>query len=169
MEAYTTRIKSTAEHLAKETFPQKALELDSLLSSDQFLTSNISKIIHETDLPRSEDFIQQLVSSKSSELVKENLDELVNAVASTKKRKIDYQEVGGCKVIMFPTGAIQTNQRISDMIKQIKPFVIHFLDASASLKLWIQILIPQVEDFKAELSLQIQVSLIFRIVFSIYL
>jgi len=38
----------------------------------------------------------------------------------------------------------------------IKPYVVHFLDSSAVLKLWIQILIPQIEDFKAELSLQIQ-------------
>ncbi len=161
MEAYTTRIKATAESLAKETFPEKALELDTLLNSEQFLTSNISKVVQETDLPRSEDFIHQLLSSKTVEIEKENLDELVNAVVASKKRKIDTQDVSGCKVVMFPTGAIQTNQRISDLIKLIKPFVIHFLDASASLKLWIQILIPQVEDFKAELSLQIQVLLLF--------
>ncbi len=83
---------------------------------------------------------------------------------------------------MFPKGSIRTNERISNLIKIIKPFIIHFLDSSASvnyclenqlikynkfyinyfsekkkLKLWIQILIPQVVDFKAELSLQIQV------------
>ena len=68
---------------------------------------------------------------------------------------------------------------ISDLLKVIKPYVIHFLDSSAvvfyqtfidynidgkpikysiiKLKLWIQILMPQIEDFKAELSLQIQV------------
>jgi hypothetical protein len=56
---------------------------------------------------------------------------------------------------------IQTNQKIVELLKMIKPFIIHFLDSSAMIKLWIQILIPQVEDFKAELSLQIQVFLYF--------
>ena len=32
MEAYTTRIKTTAEALVKDTFPQKALELDDLVN-----------------------------------------------------------------------------------------------------------------------------------------
>lgn len=32
MDAYTTRIKSNAEVLAKEVFPKKALELDDLIN-----------------------------------------------------------------------------------------------------------------------------------------
>lgn len=156
MEAYTTRIKTTAEALVKDTFPQKALELDDLVNSDQLNTLNICKVFQESDLPKVEDFLPTgMVLRDNDNLEKENLDELVNTVA--KKRKTDKTEdISGSKVIMFPSGAIQTNQRISDLIKIVKPFIIHFLDASATLKLWIQILIPQVEDFKAELSLQIQ-------------
>ena len=32
MEAYFERIKTSAEHLAKEVFPQKALELDTIIN-----------------------------------------------------------------------------------------------------------------------------------------
>lgn len=32
MEAYVDRIKSNAEHLAKEIFPKKALELDEIIN-----------------------------------------------------------------------------------------------------------------------------------------
>lgn len=158
MDAYTTRIKSTAELLVKETFPQKALELDDLVNSDVLNTSNICKVFQESDLPKAEDFLPVgMVLRDSENQEKENLDELVHAVA--KKRKTDKyedKEISGSKVIMFPNGSIQTNSRISELIKIVKPFMIHFLDSSATLKLWIQILIPQVEDFKAELSLQIQ-------------
>lgn len=153
MEAYTTRIKASAESLAKDTFPGKALELDELLNSDALATSNICKIFQDSDLPKPEDFLPVGLVMKDN-IEKENLDELVNAVS--KKRKVENPDVQGCKVIMFPNGAIQTNSRMCDLIKMIKPFIIHFLDSSALLKLWIQILIPQVEDFKAELSLQIQ-------------
>ena len=49
----------------------------------------------------------------------------------SKKRKVENPDVQGCKVIMFPNGAIQTNSRMCDLIKMIKPFIIHFLDSSA--------------------------------------
>lgn len=32
MESYVDRIKTSAEHLAKDVFPQKALELDTLIN-----------------------------------------------------------------------------------------------------------------------------------------
>lgn len=157
MEAYTTRIKANAENLAKETFPKKALELDDLINSDQLATLNISKIFQESDLPKPEDFLPNNLALKENH-EKENQEEadLSNPV---KKRKIDNkndENISGCKVIMFPNGAIKTNSRMIELIKIVKPYIIHFLDSSAMLKLWIQILIPQVEDFKAELSLQIQ-------------
>jgi hypothetical protein len=34
-------------------------------------------------------------------------------------------------VIVFPKGAIQTNSKIKNLIKLIKPYIIHFLDSSA--------------------------------------
>ena len=104
--------------------------------------------------------------AKTVETEKENLEEMMINVAAKKRKLIieNNTSIEGCKVIMFPNGAIQINSKISELIKLIKPFIIHFLDSSASLKLWIQILIPQVEDFKAELSLQIQVIIYIEII-----
>lgn len=53
-----------------------------------------------------------------------------------KKRKYDQlskgdSEISGTKVILFPGGAIKSNQTIIDLLKHIKPYVIHFLDSSA--------------------------------------
>lgn len=60
----------------------------------------------------------------------------------TKKRKFestkgggDLAEVNGCKVILFPSGAVKSNQTIVDLLKLIKPYVIHFLDSSAVVKI----------------------------------
>jgi len=150
MEAYVERIKSNAENLIKEVFPKKALELDAIINSESLDTANIPKVFDTNDFPSAQDLIASVTDNQ-----KENIDDL-----QSKKRKLDVvsseKEVNGCKVIVFPGGSIKSNQRISEILKSIKPYIIHFLDSSATIKLWIQILIPQVEDFKAELSLQIQ-------------
>jgi proteasome activator subunit 3 (PA28 gamma) len=154
MDSYVERIKSNAENLAKKIFPDKALELDTIINSSLLDTANLSKVFNESDFPKPEDFIQVASSAATGGQLaemKENLE---------KKRKIEKTEdltaVSGCKVILFPNGAIPTNQKVFELLKIVKPFIIHFLDSSAMLKLWIQILIPQVEDFKADLALEIQ-------------
>lgn len=165
MENYVTRIKTQAEQLAKDTFPQKALELDELINCPLLDTANLNKIFDLNDLPKPEDFIVsnggglEKADLNQADFPKENLDD----GQLTKKRKFDHlskadtnSEISGTKVILYPNGTIPSNLKIVDLLKHIKPFIIHFLDSSAMLKLWIQILIPQIEDFKAELSLQIQ-------------
>lgn len=157
MESYVERIKHNAEHLAKHIFPTKALELDDIINSASLSTSSIAKSVENLNFPKPEDFLPSNRLENGDLNEKENLEE----IQQPKKRKYDTSnktdsEVTGCKVIMFPNGGIQSNNTIIDLLKVIKPYIIHFLDSSASLKLWIQILIPQVEDFKAELSLQIQ-------------
>jgi len=165
MESYINRIKTDAEKLIKEVFPQKALELDGIINTEKFSIANIEAVYEASDLPKSEDFIYTLSSNnglENSDIIheKENVDE--SNQPQGKKRKFEHvnkheaSEVTGCKVILFPNGIIPCNSKIGDLIKIIKPYIVHFLDASAILKLWIQILIPKVEDFKTELSLQIQ-------------
>ncbi|CAF0820898.1 unnamed protein product [Brachionus calyciflorus] len=159
MEAYVERIKTNAENLAKEVFPKKALELDEIVNGQLLDTANLNKVCENADFPKPEDFIFASTGLEKTDLnQKENVDESI----LPKKRKHDQiskseqPEISGTKVILFPGGAIKSNQTIIDLLKNIKPYIIHFLDSSALLKLWIQILIPQIEDFKAELSLQIQ-------------
>jgi len=164
MDPYIDRIKSSAEVLVKDVFPAKALELDNLINSAMLSTAECGKIFDYKELPKSEDFIID-----SNDVKKEKDDK---ATPASKRRKgatahettaptvsspeKPADEVKGTKVVLFPNGGISCNPKITNLLNKIKPFIIHFLDASAILKLWIQILIPKVEDFKAELSLQIQ-------------
>lgn len=160
MDSYIDRIKKDAEKLVKDEFPKKALELDEIINNAKFDTNKISTILDINELPKTEDFIYSsnngLENSDINQVEKENENQ------PHKKRKFDHvnksdaSEVSGCKVIIFPNGAIQCNNKLVEMIKLIKPYIIYFLDSTAVLKLWIQLLIPKIEDFKAELSLQIQ-------------
>lgn len=172
MDSYIAKIKNDAESLIKTIFPAKALELDSAINSNEFSTSEINNIFDINDLPRPEDFLYATGGGSNSGLEnsnlnqadkqKENYDETNQIQSSSKKRKFEHvnksdaADISGCKIILFPNGVIPCNQKIVHLISIIKPYIIHFLDSSAVIKLWIQILIPKVEDFKAELSLQIQ-------------
>lgn len=165
MEAYLERIKTNAQKLFKDDFPLKALELDVLINSDLLKTSQMERIAAGSNLPNPQDIIAAAISPKaasedlkrkSESPDKHHMKKRKHSDIKEDTEKVDAVEVTGCKVIVFPNGVIESNEKIVEILKSIKPFIIHFLDSSAVIKLWIQILIPQVEDFKAELSLQIQ-------------
>lgn len=102
MESYVERIKHNGEHLAKEVFPKKALELDQIISvidplfflslkknNKNFLkraifvdynlkgasmdTENMSKVCELNDFPRAEDFLAAAGLLKNGQIEKENI------------------------------------------------------------------------------------------------
>ena len=89
----------------------------------QLETKNMCKVGELNEFPMPEDFIVE----------KENIDDQ----QQPKKRKYEKsgEEVNGCKVLLFPNGSIKSNQIVSDLLKVIKPYVVHFLDSSAVVKL----------------------------------
>jgi len=153
MDSYVQRIKTQAEHIAKDIFPEKALELDELINSESFSTENLSKLLDISDLPKPEDFLVEAIENKKE---KNGSPSKKRKTDPTAENGSDSSTQTGTKVIIFPNGGIASNAKIVAILQAVKPFIVHFLDSAAILKLWIQVLIPQVEDFKAELSLQIQ-------------
>jgi proteasome activator subunit 3 (PA28 gamma) len=145
MENFLEQIKSNAENLVKNVFPQKILELDDLIKTDQLKIENMSNILDAINLPSKEDLVKNSITENDTKLEKRNPD-LTN----------QEKEIVGKSIMCLENDLIQTNQKLIELLKIIKPFIIHFLDSLALIKLWIRILIPQVEDFKTELSLQVQ-------------
>ncbi len=115
----------------------------------------MSKVVENVYLPRPEDFLPILENGDLNAIdQKENIDEVnfilflnflvrvikfnsYNLKHLPKKRKHDAlekrdTEVSGSKVIIFPGGGIKTNQTITELLKVIKPYIVHFLDSSAA-------------------------------------
>jgi len=57
MDDYSTKIKISAEHLIRVEFPEKALELDTLVSSPVLSFSEVIKVRSEIRLPTADDLI----------------------------------------------------------------------------------------------------------------
>ncbi|CAF5205515.1 unnamed protein product, partial [Rotaria magnacalcarata] len=65
MDGYSAKIKNSGEHLIRNEFPEKALELDTLVSSPMLSFSQVSKVRTEIQLPTADDIIAHLKDGKN--------------------------------------------------------------------------------------------------------
>jgi len=74
---------------------------------------------------------------------------------SVKKRKIDaggcndFKEVSnveGTRVLLLPNGTVDLNKIIVEVCQVVKPLICQLIEDCNLLKMWIQFLIPKVED-----------------------
>ncbi|KAL1431035.1 hypothetical protein MTO96_014443 [Rhipicephalus appendiculatus] len=128
---YKERLKKEAEELVLHKFPEKILELETLLKINfrrqtlqlymwisTFQCLNPPFINHEADLP------------------------------AAKKRRLETleNEITGTKVLVLPTGSVGTNNHIVSIVDIVKPKIWQLVDDTNILKMWIQFLIPRIED-----------------------
>uniref|UniRef100_A0A224YNT6 Autoantigen n=1 Tax=Rhipicephalus zambeziensis TaxID=60191 RepID=A0A224YNT6_9ACAR len=65
-----------------------------------------------------------------------------------KKRRLETleNEITGTKVLVLPTGSVGTNNHIVSIVDIVKPKIWQLVDDTNILKMWIQFLIPRIED-----------------------
>jgi len=157
MDDYSTKIKISAEHLIRVEFPEKALELDTLVSSQVLSFSEVSKVRAEIRLPTADDLLTHSHNIGSGD--DHHHSSAVLNTNTTKKRKTDSTDTinsgqttsthnsssVGTPIYVF-NGVVPSNPLITTLEEKIKPYIFHFLDSIAIIKLWIQLMIPKVED-----------------------
>jgi proteasome activator subunit 3 (PA28 gamma) len=127
------------EHLIRNEFPEKALELDTLVSSPVLSFSEVSKIRKEVQLPTADDIIAHLTNGNTNDVHHTTN----NTGASTRKTKPELTDNSNSYVF---NGTVPSNPLISILEDKLRPYILHFLDSVAIIKLWIQLMIPKVED-----------------------
>jgi len=155
MDDYSTKIKISAEHLIRVEFPEKALELDTLVSSQVLSFSEVSKVRADICLPTADDLVaytnnigsgddRHNSTSVHNTTKKRKTDSIdnINSVQSTSTHNISNV---GTPIYVF-NGIVPSNPLITTLEEKLKPYIFHFLDSIAIIKLWIQLMIPKVED-----------------------
>jgi len=132
---YKEKVKLQAEDLVLNIFPQKILELEALLKTEKLIIKDLSSIHCELNIPVPE-----------APLANHDADEI-----STKKRKFnilsnDVSELQGTKVLLLPNGSVPSNSHIVDVVELVKPRIQQLVEDANVLKMWIQFLIPRIED-----------------------
>ncbi|CAF1381435.1 unnamed protein product, partial [Adineta ricciae] len=132
MDDYSTKIKLSAEHLIRVEFPEKALELDTLVSSQVLSFSEVTKVRAEIQLPTADDLVAHSNNIGSGD-DRHNTGSASNSNA-TKKRKTESSDhmshdvLSGTPIYVFH-GVVPSNPLITTLEEKLKPYIFHFLDS----------------------------------------
>ncbi|KAE8283522.1 Proteasome activator complex subunit 3 [Larimichthys crocea] len=137
VETFREQITSEAEHLVSSFFPQKLLELDQFLKEPIFNVTDLKEIHSEIKCKIPE----PIVFTNSHDGVDMN----------TKKRKLedgvtDESWQGGTRTLLMPEGMMKCNGKLVDLIEQVKPEIRTLIEKCNTVKMWVQLLIPRIED-----------------------
>lgn len=132
MEDFRKEISSEAEDLVNNFFPKKCIEMDNFIKSDFFQLSNIESIHKPLNLATE-------VTSDGNENGPES-----------KKRKLDQGDgpsvAQASKIFPFPNGPVPCNDRLLKIIKYLKPEVRTIVEKCNTVRMWVTLLIPKIED-----------------------
>lgn len=131
---FVETLKKDTEKLVKEQFPGKILEIEELFKQVKELST--SEHVH-VDIP----YPEPLVDNNGT-------DE-----PSNKKRKAEElntnnhgNSVPGTRVLVFPGGTIPYNKIIHKYCEKTKPWMKELIEHSNMVRMWINFLIPKIED-----------------------
>ncbi|XP_038077454.1 proteasome activator complex subunit 3-like [Patiria miniata] len=133
VEDFKNRLLEEAEKLVHTVFPQKIVELNELHQSETLSRSRMPEVHSKLNIPIPEPLV--VINSEMPE---------------RKKRKVDedgeVNSVQGSRVLALPDGLAPCNKHLVDIINILKPKVCLMIDHINTLKMWIQLLIPRIED-----------------------
>ena len=140
--SFRTRYIEDAERTLLTEFPLKVVELTEMLSSELFNDATLSRVKLGTTFPHP--VCQE--DGKDGNCVETRV--------RTKKRKVDDGDtsnetdnpvsVYGSYSMMY--GTIQTNSELHRISSIVKPHILSLILHLNTLKLWIELLIPRIED-----------------------
>ncbi|XP_041818571.1 proteasome activator complex subunit 3 [Chelmon rostratus] len=137
VDAFRERITSEAEDLVAHFFPKKLLELDHFLKDPIINITELKEIHSEINL------------TVPDPILLSNLHDGLEA-QNAKKRKLEdgagEDMVTGTKVFVMPGGMMKSNGNLVDLIEKVKPEIRTLIEKCNTVKMWVQLLIPRIED-----------------------
>ncbi|XP_071803153.1 proteasome activator complex subunit 3-like [Asterias amurensis] len=133
VEDFKDKLLAEAEKLVHKVFPLKIVELTEMHQSEMLARERMSSIHTKLNIP-----IPEPIMLNNSDL------------PDRKKRKIedggDLSLVQGSRVLALPDGLAPCNKHLVEIINILKPNICLMIDHIITLKMWIQLLIPRIED-----------------------
>ncbi|XP_039595423.1 proteasome activator complex subunit 3 [Polypterus senegalus] len=134
--AFRERIFSEAEDLVANFFPKKLLELDHFLKDPLINVLDLNEIHSEINL-----------SVPDPILLTNSHDGLEGPQNAKKRKQEDIEEnCQGTKVFVMPGGMMKSNNKLVELIEKVKPEIRTLIEKCNTVKMWVQLLIPRIED-----------------------
>ncbi|XP_041716191.1 proteasome activator complex subunit 3 isoform X1 [Coregonus clupeaformis] len=138
VDAFRERITGEAENLVASFFPNKLLELDNFLKDPILNICELKEIHSEINLTVPDPI-----------LLSNHLHDGLEAQNAKKRIMEDCtgeDKVAGTKVFVMPGGMMKSNAKLVDLIEKVKPEIRTLIEKCNTVKMWVQLLIPRIED-----------------------
>jgi len=145
VQEYKDELIKKAEVLITTGFPEKIVQLNEILETQMFANRNFHDVYQALNIPVPDAIALNHVGE-------DNGDEDGDGAPALKRPRIDKSTdstvtlVSGTKVLALPTGTVNCNAPICDLIKIVKPVIRALVEDSNLLKMWISFMIPKIED-----------------------
>ncbi|KAG2460893.1 PSME3 protein, partial [Polypterus senegalus] len=70
----------------------------------------------------------------------------ISVMASKKKPLLNLAVPTGTKVFVMPGGMMKSNNKLVELIEKVKPEIRTLIEKCNTVKMWVQLLIPRIED-----------------------
>lgn len=129
MTEFQTRLRTEGEDIVTTVFPKKILELDEICQSKFFTRNDMEEVFADLNIPS----IGKVLGMNN------------DSIQSGKKRKLEHDHI---HVITGPPpcGMVPCNKKIVELVDVIKPHITSLMENCNKVKMWIQLLIPRIED-----------------------
>ncbi|XP_049278430.1 proteasome activator complex subunit 3 [Anopheles funestus] len=133
VQQYKDNLINRAETLIVKEFPERIVRLNSLLETPQFSERCFTDVYQELNIPVPE----PIVLDGEGHVKRPRLNS--NAPTSP-------VDGNGTKVHALPSGRVECNKPISELVCIVKPIIRSLVEDSNLLKMWISFMIPKIED-----------------------
>lgn len=134
VQEYKERVIAQAEELVFKKFPKKIVELEGLLETEKFSRIDLRAIHTELNIP-----------IPDPKPINHETDQL-QLLGKKRKFCVLENDIQGCKVLVLPNGSVPCNKHVVEIVDIVKPKIKQLVEDSNMLKMWIQFLIPRIED-----------------------
>jgi len=140
VQEYKDELIKKAETLITTGFPEKIVQLNEMLETHMFANRNFHEVYQALNIP-----VPDAVALN-------HVGEGGDGAPSLKRPRRDADaepnsiDLTGTKVFAIPSGTVNCNEPICELIKVVKPVIRGLVEDSNLLKMWISFMIPKIED-----------------------
>lgn len=131
---YRDELLKEAEDIVLNKFPAKMLEFNELLNNPKYQYARLPEIVATADI----DSVLP-IPLPPIEPRKINNDD----IASPKRQKLEEK---GTPVYGFVNGTVKCNAKLAELMDELRPMLREAVEDVNKVKVWIQMLIPKIED-----------------------
>jgi len=132
VDRYKKEFCTEVEAILSDVFPKKIIELDKLYKSDQLKLSRAGEVKEAA-----KDSLKDVIAKK----------EAASTPKPAKRKRNDSSSIenGNGNDMRFATG-VHCNPIVTELIGTLKPEIRELIEYCNKIKMWIQLLIPKIED-----------------------